>query len=326
MPRAKKTTDVEQLDTESVAIVGVQDSRVVAAFDEAIEAAKAEIARVDERAEYTITVLTQAIRTQAAVAKGRVLLQLRERFDAAPEYEGMWRKFLTECAVSEPVVYQWMNAARTVEAASPLFGEEMLLQMSYKTLNTIQQLPSSAQADVLATAQETGTVPTIKAVTELAKAPEVKLDKATEDLAAALAKRNAAKQKLEEVKADPEVSSRAQDAAQCAANNADITVKRLEETIEQLRSQVAEDKIKSEQAAKESERLNAELELLKFDDDAARDQRVKRVGNTLIVQLPAVLSDLQKYIAEKEHYDTKVVGSLDNSIETLINFLKPLYA
>jgi len=123
-----------------------------------------------------------------------------------------------------------------------------------------------------------------------------------------------------ERKLDPERDTKQDRATDAKAVN------RLQDTIEQLKSQIAEDKIKAEMEAKDKERINAELELLKYDDEAAREQRIKRVSNSLIVSVPAVLADLQKYIAEKDHYDSKVTKSLDDSLETLIHFLKPLYA
>lgn len=322
MPKVK---DVD--NQEALVISDQKNFQLAEAFDTAIQQAKDEITRIDERAEFTIQVLTQAIRTQAAVAKGRVLLQLRERFDQAPELEGKWTALLDDLSISNNTAYQWINSAKVVDTASPIFGDELLLNMSPAALHKIHQLPTEAKLDVLEQAEQTGKAPTVKEVTAVAQKPEVKLDKATEDLIAARARRQAAKEAYDNVREDPEIGSKDPEykRIQNAADHAERQVQRLEETIEQLRSQIAEDKIKAEQQAKEAERLNSELDLLKYDDTAAREQRVKRVGNTLIVQLPAVLSDVQKYIAEKEHYDTRVVSSLDSSIETLINFLKPLY-
>jgi molecular chaperone GrpE (heat shock protein) len=149
----------------------------------------------------------------------------------------------------------------------------------------------------------------LKEVENILKQPQTKLAKAMEELEA-----------VAERKEDPERS----DAK--SRSNDNIAEARLQETIEQLKSQIAEDKIKAEMEAKDKERINAELELLKYDDEAAREQRIKRVSNSLIVSIPAVMADVQKYIAEKEHYDSKTIKSLDDSLDTLINYLKPLYA
>ena len=315
MPRAKKTTDDElQLNMEPGGSLVVAESTALdVAFSTAIQQAKDEIARIDERAEFAISVVVQSIKTQATVAKGGVLLKLRERFDQVPALEGKWTEFLGEIGVVDATAVLWMNSARVVADNGDVCGVDFLMEFGSSTLNKIQRLPTVIKEAVLADAVDTGDIPTSRDIGELTKQPTTKLAKALEAL-------EAKAERLDELNAGAEPSN--VNEKYNLAKDSD----KLLETIEQLKSQIAEDKIKAEQSVKETERLNAELELLKFDDDAARDQRIKRVGNTLIVQLPAVLSDLQKYIAEKDHYENKVVDSVDKSIEILINFLKPLYA
>ena len=316
MPRAKKvdeTLDLLASDAAPLAIIEPKNSELDTAFDVAIQQAKDEIARIDERADFAISVVTQAIRTQASVAKGAVLLKLRERFDQVPALDGKWYQFLDEIEVNRANAIRWMNSARVVAEHGPQCGEDFLLSFSSEGLNNLYRLPTVIKEAVLEDAVETGKPPSSKEMADITAKPQTKLAKALEAL-------EAKSERLEELNEGAE-PAHSQEKYQLKGDT-----KKLEETIEQLKSQIAEDKIKAEQSAKETERLNAELELLKYDDEAAREQRVKRVGNTLIVQLPAVLSDLQKYVAEKDHYDKKVVDSLDKSIETLINYLKPLYA
>ena len=316
MPRAKKvdeTLDLLASDAAPLAIIEPKNSELDTAFDVAIQQAKDEIARIDERADFAISVVTQAIRTQASVAKGAVLLKLRERFDQVPALDGKWYQFLDEIEVNKANAIRWMNSARVVAEHGPQCGEDLLLSFSSEGLNNLYRLPTVIKEAVLEDAVETGKPPSSKEMADITAKPQTKLAKALEAL-------EAKAERLEELNEGAE-PTHSQEKYQLKGDT-----KKLEETIEQLKSQIAEDKIKAEQSAKETERLNAELELLKYDDEAAREQRVKRVGNTLIVQLPAVLSDLQKYVAEKDHYDKKVVDSLDKSIETLINYLKPLYA
>jgi hypothetical protein len=307
MPRAKK---VEQLDlTVEVggALVVADNSELDVAFEAAIEEARAEIHRIDEKAEFAISVVTQAIKTQAQVAKGRVLVALRGRFDKAPQLEGKWASFLTSIDVAQNTALGWMNAAKAVDENSLQYGGDFLMQFGGANLARIQKLPEVIKEAVLETAVDTGELPTCKEIAEIHAKPATKLARALEQL-------------------EDNALKKAEDNPAPVAAKLDKQEAKLLETIEQLKSQIAEDKIKREQQEKETERLNAEIELLKFDDEAAREQRVKRVANSLIVQVPAVLSDLQKYIAEKEYYSSKQKDSIDNSIETLVNFLKPLYA
>jgi hypothetical protein len=314
MPRTKAVEDVVLSEEEAGPLVKIDDKNLEldTAFDTAIEQAREEIHRIDERAEFAISVVTQAIRTQATVAKGRVLLQLRERFDQVPQLDGKWVEFLNSEDITQQAANGWMNAARAVNENSLQYGEDFLMGFSATALAKVQTLPAVIKEAVLETAVEEDKVPTLKEVEAVGKKPATKLAKALEQL-----ELNALKQ----VEAENSEDSYPEERYKLRQQE-----KKLQETIEQLKSQIAEDKIKREQQEKEAERLNAELDLLKYDDAAAREQRVKRVASSLIVSLPAVLSDLQKYVAEKDHYESKHVKSIDSSIDTLINFLKPLYA
>lgn len=312
MPRAKKVDTIAISDEVAGALVPVDNPELDLAFDAAIEKAREELHRIDERAQFAISVVTQAIKTQATVAKGRVLLALRERFDQVPQLDGKWMQFLDSENITSQTASGWMCAAKAVNENAAEYGEEFLMGFSATALSRVQSLPTVIKDAVLSEAAETGEPPAYKELEVLRKKPAVKLAKALEQL-----ENNALRQVEAKETGDAFVGESARLRQQ---------EKKLEETIEQLKSQIAEDKIKREQQEKEAERLNAEIELLKYDDEAAREQRVKRVANTLIVQVPAVLSDLQKYIAEKEFYSSKQRDSIDNSIETLVNFLKPLYA
>ena len=302
-------TPVLKLDTDLAGALAVPEpSDLDVAFDKCIEQARADIRAIDEKAEFAIQVVTQSIRTQASVAKGKVLLQLRERFDQVPALEGKWMEFLESEGINTNTASLWMNSARAIEEHSSEYGEDFLMSFGSATLSTIQKLPAIVKEAVLDDAADAGVAPSVSEVQEIRKDPKTKLAKAMEDLEAVATRQ-----------VDPERTpeGKYKDAKQ---------EQKLLETIEQLKSQIAEDKIRAEMEAKDKERIEAELELLKYDDAAAREQRIKRVSNTLIVSIPAVLADVQKYIAEKEHYESKTTKSLDESLETLINYLKPLYA
>ena len=313
MPRAKKA-DTPVLEEAAGPLVKT-DEKIegdIQDLDSAIGIAKQKILAIDERAEFAIQVVTQSIRTQAAVAKGQVLNEIRPLFDEG-ENEGKWLAFLEEIDLKHATAKQWMNSAKLVEEQGAKYGESFLMEFSYSTLTHVQRLPEVVKEAVLADAAEEGKVPTAAELSQISKAPQTRL-------AAVFEKMEAKQQRLAEIEdgaepAFPEETTRIKS-----------KLKQYEESLEQLKSQIAEEKIKAEQKAKDTERLEAELELLKYDDEAAREQRVKRVASSLIVSLPAVLSDLQKFVAEKEFYPSKQSKSIDDSIETLVTFLKPLYA
>lgn len=309
MPRAKKTENAVPV----LANIEEKNFELDLAFDSAIEQAKSEIAAIDERAEFAISVVTQSIRTQATVAKGKVLLALRERFDQAPELEGKWDLFLEDISLKRATSQHWMNAAKAVAENAEKCGEDFLLGFGGNALSRLHTLPSAVKEAVLEDALEAGEPLREKDIVEVAQKPQTKLAQAMERL---------------EAKADRigELNDGADPDYRCEKANLNIETKQLTDTIETLKSQIAEDKIKAEMADKESERLNAELDLLKFDDDAAREQRTKRVASSLIVSIPAVLADVQKYIAEKDQYPSKTSKSIDETLETLVTYLKPLYA
>jgi hypothetical protein len=313
MPRAKKA-DTPVLE-EAVGPLVKTDEKIegdIQDLDTAIGVAKQKILAIDERAEFAIQVVTQSIRTQAAVAKGQVLNEIRPLFDEG-EYEGKWHQFLADLNLRPGTALQWMNSAKLIEEKGAQYGESFLMEFSYGVLNSVQTLPEAVKEAVLEDAVEAGKPLSATAISEISKAPQTKL-------AAVFEKMEAKQARL------AELETQSGEAASDERYQVKKKLKQYEESLEQLKSQIAEEKIKAEQKAKDTERLEAELELLKYDDEAAREQRVKRVASSLIVSLPAVLSDLQKYVAEKEFYPSKQSKSIDDSIETLVNFLKPLYA
>ena len=280
-----------------VALSTEAGGELAVSMDTALEQAKSDLAAIDEKADFALQVVAQSIRTQATVAKGKVLIQLREQYPALATKgkNAVWSKFLESIELTTTTAGYWMKAAEAVEKNSDAFGEDFLLQFNTHSLATLQSMPEVIREAVLEDAVESGEIPTQREVNEVAQKPQTKLAKALE--------------KLDDIDVEDEVK-----------------IDKMKETITQLKSQIAEEKIKVDQQEKENERVTAELELLQYDDGAAREQRIKRVSNQLIVSIPSVLSDLQKYIAEKEHYPSKTTKSLDASLETLVNFLKPLYA
>ena len=308
---------------------------------EIMDAAAAELARITERTEFALSVVTQAIRTREACAKGLILKELRDQIP-----DGEWLKFLNreDVALNHETATRFINAAQLVEDAAPLYGEDMLMNFSYSTLDSVNKLPANAKLEVLDNAEESGKAPTLKEVKKVAKKTETKLSKAAEDLAAAKAKKKSADEKFEEVKADPEVEpgSREYGQANTSVTNANTSVKNLEARIVQLESELEREQEQKKDLTDSNEQKDADLtqaqakltktqdqlgrlmeetEKLRFDEDTARSQRIGRVSNQLILTLPQTLADLQKFVADQEHFEEKVRTAITDQIKQLSAYL-----
>ena len=306
------------------------------------EDAAIELRRITERADFAIQVVTQAIRTQETVAKGNVLIRLKE---AVPD--GEWLAFLEreDVGINPPTASKWMRAAQLVIDAGPIYGEDLLLNFGASALADVQSLPLEVKLDVLDQAEETGKPPSYKETRALHADPKVKLSKAQEQLAEAKAKRQAAKERAAEVRANPELSSRDPEyrSAVGAVVDANSSIETLENRIKQLEAELtrekehktelseglneAEDSLsqanrKLEQAQKELAAALEEAHSLRFDGETAQTQRISRVGNALMLALPQTLSDVQKYVAEREHFAEKVQQAVDGQVKTLMSYLQ----
>ena len=134
---------VLQLDTEPAGSLAIPQSvELDTAFDQCLEQARQQLRSIDEKAEFAIQVVTQSIKTQATVAKGTVLLELRERFDKVPALEGKWKSFIEGEQIKEATALSWMNAAKAVRENCDEYGEEFLMSFGAHTLSRIQQLLS----------------------------------------------------------------------------------------------------------------------------------------------------------------------------------------
>ena len=308
---------------------------------EIMDAAAAELARITERTEFAISVVTQAIRTQEAIAKGRILKELRDQIP-----DGEWLKFLNreDVRISHAQSVQYINAAELVEVAGPIYGEDMLMNFGIGSLDTINKLPMDAKLEVLDKAEQTGKPPSVKETTAIAQKTETKLSKATENLAAAKAKKKEASENLKKIQADPEISAKDAECVQAtnAEQNAKRSVKTLEDRIVQLEAELTREQEQKKDLTDSNEQKDADLtqaqakltktqdqlgrlmeetEKLRFDEDTARSQRIGRVSNQLILTLPQTLADLQKFVADQEHFEEKVRTAITDQIKQLSAYL-----
>lgn len=290
-----------------------------------MDQAAVELQRITEKTEFALSVVTQAIRTQEAIAKGKILKQLR---DEVPD--GEWMKFLNreDVRLKYNQAQAFINAAQLVEDASPIYGEEMLLDFGAHTLSAIHKLPTETKLELLDKAEETGKPIGQAEVVEVSKKTETKLSKTAEKLAEAKAKK--AEKIAEGENPRHEIES----------------IKKLEARILQLESELEREKEQKQELAdskgtaeddlhtaqKKLEKAQAELanaleesQKLRFDEDTARSQRVSRTGNQLVLTLPQTLADVQKFIADREYFAEKTREAIENQINTLIAYLNEHY-
>lgn len=295
-----------------------------------------ELRRITEKADFALSVVTQAIRTQESIAKGKVLIGLQEQLP-----NGEWLDFLKreDVGFSHQMANHYMNAARLFEDAAPLYGEELLLNHGVQALAQIHTLPTDVKLELLDQVEETGRPLGQKEVAEVKARTATKLSKTAELLAEAKAKKHDLKEQLD----NPELKGRERSAVATANRDADRAIETYENRIKQLEAELerekehktelsdglneAEDNLsqanrKLEQAQKELAAALEEAHNLRFDGDTARSQRVSRVGNALILALPQTLSDVQKYIAEKEHFSEKVQQAVEGQVRTLMSYLQ----
>ena len=151
----------------------------------------------------------------------------------------------------------------------------------------------------------------------------MKLTKAEELLERARRRKAQAEDDWEEVKADPEITSRAPEYKQAhAANiNATKTVARLEQELADLKSAIHAERAKADEQAQIAEKLTRELDKLKFDDESQRQERIRRLSASLTVSVPQVLADLGKFFTEQDHYPEEVKKHLLEQATYLANYV-----
>lgn len=334
MPRAKKNLSAildvveeqvinevpQELKDQLNALEPVEEDTSL--IENSWELAAAEIARIDERAEIAIQIITQSIRTQAAVAKGQVILDIQQKYGHLPGFEVSYTAFAERIGTTLQNVHRWVNAARSVEAHSNVFGREFMMSLAPKVLSELNTLPSSVQSAMLEDATDAGKKITTTEVAEVKGSTAVKLLTATEKLEE--------KQEIVEVATELMNESRElsgttnnpeYDALYQQAKNAKNAIETLNDKIATLKSELVGEKAKAESAAKAQESLTKELEGLKWDDESTREQRVKRIQSTLTVGIPNVLADLMRFVTEEKHYSDAYKKSIREQMVQLHTFL-----
>ena len=309
----------------SIIDVSEADSEVDKAF---LQEKGAKILVIEGRAEFAIRKIVGTIQGRASLEKGKVIAEVQDYFKATGTKT--LTKWYASVGLEQSKANRYANAYRTIAKFQEMFDgviePEKVLECGDLTLEKIHKLPESYKEEALEDIAA-GKPPTTKEISELAKKPEVKLSKAQELLAAALKRKEAADAKWEEVKADPEISSKDKeyrDAQRLLTNN-NVSVKNFEEQIATLQTQIEEEKLKAVQAEERQAAIQEELDKMKFDDEISIGLMVKRTGYNLQNMVPQVLADVQRFHSAKEKFPEELSDFLEQNIHQLYNYLKQHY-
>ena len=151
-----------------------------------MEDAAEELARITERTEFALGVVVQSVRTQEAIAKGKILIQLRE---AIPR--GEFELFLARDGIklSRGTVAYYIRAAEFASEFTAEFPEadaSALNSVAYTVLSEIHLLPKDLKDEYKGKIQNNESI-TCSEMERLAALTEVRLAKANENLNEAIA-------------------------------------------------------------------------------------------------------------------------------------------
>jgi len=315
--------------SSTTAMVVAQNTSITVDETSALQGLVDELRRIDERAELAINTITQAIKTQAVVAKGRALLDLeRKLIGFTPENRNdRLLPMLEELGgPDQRTAKTWMAAAMSVEQNAYLTGgEDFLMNFTPTVLTKLGALPESKRADVLETAQKNGKKKvTAKQLDAVAKQPDTIKEKTAEQLELALAEKYRLSQELDALKKDMTVVTddpeyrRAVTAQEEAVSQALVLEEKLEEAQKEAR-------IYKKQAYEANKKLEDHDDASEEQEAEAKKIRIRKIGSTLPNRIPDVLADIQRFKAEEKDFDPEVREIIVTQIKMLAAFILPNY-
>ena len=295
-------------------------------IEEAFSHAEVELQRIDEAAEWAISQVSQAIKTQANVRKGVVLSKLKVQFELEDpkDFQARWKQLLKDRKITPASADSWILAAQAIKENRQFFAnsESILNSISASALAVIQSLPSLDKDAVLNEAMESGKAPSVAAVQSVAKDPETKQHKAEERLKQIQIEKEVAQAKLKELESghdyedSPEYIAQQKKLQTSERNEQRALIK-----IEELENVVKQTKAKRIQEQQEREALEAELEALKTDDDTTRRRRVNALSQSLVTVIPDLTADLQRFFSEIAYYEPSYKEAILDSCASLCGYL-----
>lgn len=324
------TTELLETAQEApeTALAVADDSSITVDEQQALQELVEELRRIDERADLAITTITQAIKTQAVVAKGRALLTIERRLEGFTEKNRNKRllPMLEELGgPDKKTAKTWMAAALSVENNAFLAGgEDFLLNFTPTVLNKLAALPESKRAEMIEDAQSNDTKISSKQIDEVAVQADTVRDKAAEDLEVALQEKERLTAELEALKKDMTVVTDDPEYQRAVA----AQEKAVQQAIE-LEDKLDEAKKEARLYKQQAYEATKKLDDVKHDDEQqeveAKKIRIRKISSILPNRIPDVLADIQRFNAEQKDFDPEVREVIITQIKTLAAFIVPNY-
>ena len=305
----------------TIAPVSVTDVTI----QEICEHAAEELKLITGAATSIIRTLTQEVRSREAVAKGRVLAQIKERLPNHASYKAFLSR--EDVCVSEKASKEWMGACRLHSQ----FGDK-IYQLSPKVLHRMSGGLSAGDLEFhIDEAINSGKGITVEQSALLTNTPELKLNFFVERLEEASADYLERKNEYDEyrrsrdddstVNKDPVYRQKTS-----AYKNAETSVALWQEKIDALRSQLELEQAKATSAEASQKAAEEKLDQVLFDEDTAASLQVKRVGYNLQNMVPQVLADLQRFTSERQRYPEELRLHIEDQTRQLLHYLTKHYA
>lgn len=261
---------------------------------------------------------------RAALEVGEQIARVQDRFTAEGE-KGLG-KYYTSLGITQQKASRWARCYRAYASYVSIFGDDGAIEaidsLGDVAAAGLYSLPTSYREALLADIA-LGNPPTAKSIAEISSRKEVKLSKAEELLAAAKVRADKSSTTWELAKADPEIETGSREYKSAARDvyDAKTSIANFEQQIADLKAEIEKEKLNTAEEAEEKARVEKELQKLKFDDAAARAERVKRVSSTLTLSVPQTLADVQKFFAERNEYPEEVQKHLLQQCTLLANYI-----
>jgi hypothetical protein len=286
-----------------------------------------ELSDIDTKAEHLIEVTAQVIRTQAAIQKGRALIAFREKYKGTDVLGIGWSSWAAKKSKSNKhTVAVWMNAAKMADQLAEHLEQETILNLSHRYMGLAYPcIPVATCLELINNNEfKRGSIERLRAdpAVQLTKAKE-ELKGSTERLLYSESRYRESGQKKSDGTLTAEWNSYR--SASSAHKTLLTKIAKLEEEVAKQKQHTSLARDVAREQASENSKLQVELQLAKAspptlpptDLPQDRERRIKRVSDSLELDLPIILNDLRRFYAEKEHYSTKVCSIVDQTIKEL---------
>lgn len=275
-------------------------------------------------AEEAFQVASKVIRLHESIAKGKLLIQLRNQIP-----RGEFTQFLSrdDVGISSTAAYGLMAVAELYDKYGDTYGQKVLEKFSSTSLVQLSSLSDLTIEHVLSEAVNSS-APTIQQIRALSNDPEIKLLKAEQDERKYNQQHQKALKERDSVRSDPQIKhdSKEYQLATSTERQAKRVLENAQKKVAELQAQLAQEQAKTSAAQAEKVLAEEKLEKALFDEDTAVSLQIKRVGYNLQNMVPQVLADLQRFTAEKQRYPETLRLHIEEQVTQLLTYLSKHYA